>query len=367
MEKAGRPLKILFLLEDLFYGGTQKQNLELAGRLDKNLFAPTVLSLAGPGDLEDLPKKRDVPVIHMSSSRSVAPFFFVSLGARLRALKPDVLVPCTALPNIWGRLWGKTLKTPVIVGTCRGGGAPTRQREKLLWRLANHIVCNSPALVTAMTKLGVPREKLSYIANGVDCERFAPAPNRSENLILCVARLAPDKDLITLLRAFALAARKNSDLKLRLVGEGPEEKKLKAFVANLPDASARERVCFAGASADPTPNYREAGVFALSSAREGQPNAIMEAMSCGLPVCATAVGGVPELVGDLGLLSPAGDAESLAANILALAANPDLRQRLGAASREKIKNNFSFEAMVSAFQNLFLNLWQKREVANVHA
>lgn len=367
MDKVARPLKTLFLFEDIFYGGTQKQNLELAGRLDRSLFSPTVLSLAGEGDLENLLTKRDVPFAYASPGRSLPTFFFARLGSLLREIKPDILVPCTAIPNIWGRLWGRFLKIPVIVGTCRGGGAPSRQHEKLLWRLADHIVCNSAALVENMRSLGVPGNRLSYVPNGVDGDLFSPPEIRSDSLVISVARLAADKDQKTLIRAFALAAAKNPRLRLRLVGEGPEEKNLRSFADSVLDENSRPRLEFAGASADPAPHYREAAVFALSSVREGQPNSVMEAMSCGLPVCAAAVGGVPDLVGDAGLLSPPKDPVALAENILSLVDDPQRRQKLGELGRKKILENYSFKNMVDSHQRLFLRLWRTRREGENHA
>ena len=123
-------------------------------------------------------------------------------------------MPCTALPNIWGRIWGRFLHlwsgrgaVPLVVGTCRGGGGPARQHEKWLWRLTDHMVCNSEALQKILLDFGVPKARLSYIPNGVDTNFFSPsnpAPSQREPIILCVARLAGDKDHVTLLRAFEL-------------------------------------------------------------------------------------------------------------------------------------------------------------------
>lgn len=353
-----KPLRILFLFEDLMYGGTQKQNLALALGLDRDLFSPAIATLSGPCDLDHETQKAGVPLYHLGTGRKTPPLFFLRLGRLLKQLNPDILVPCTALPNIWGRLWGKLLHIPLIVGTCRGGGAPVRQHEWLLWRLAGHIVCNSPALLDVMQQKGVPGNHLSYIANGVDCDKFSPASTRPEKpLILCVGRLAADKDHATLLRAFELVAAQNPDVRLRLVGEGPEEKHLRELAAELaPDA--QRRIEFSGPSADPAPHYRQATIFALASIREGQPNVVLEAMSCGLAVCATAVGGIPALVTEnsCGLLCAPGDHAALADNLLRLLSDPARAQAMGSRARQYIVNNFSFAAMIGAHQDLFLSL-----------
>lgn len=354
------PVNILFLLEDLCYGGTQKQTLELASRLDADRFYASILTLTGPTDLDQLALDRHLPPYYLGVNRKVPRLFPFRLGKALRQLKPDILVACTALPNIWGRIWGQLLRIPVIIGTCRGGGAIERQHEKLLWRLADHLVCNSRPLASRLEEKGVPATEITFIPNAVDTDLFHPAQNRkSGGRILCVARLAEDKDHKTLLDAFAIVARSDPNARLVLVGEGPEEKNLKKHATSLPQ-NCRGRIEFCGADGDTAKYYANADVFCLSSIREGQPNAIMEAMACGLPVAATSVGGIPELVENekSGLLSPAGDADALAQNILKILQNPEMAAAMGARGREIAEKNFSFSAMIGAHENLFDSLWQ---------
>lgn len=357
------PLKVLFLFEDLIYGGTQKQNLALAKGLDRARFAPEILTLTGATDLDG--QAGDIPIHHIGRRRNVPPFFFCQLAPTLRRLRPDILVPCTALPNIWGRIWGRLLGVPVIVGTCRGGGAPARQHEQLLWRLADHIVCNSPHLIPLMEGRGVPASRLSVIANGVDTTLFSPPGQPVPNqVILCVARLAGDKDHATLLRAFEIVGAQLPGSRLRVVGEGPEEHRLKEQAAMLP-SSISSRIEFCGPAANTAPYYQQAQVFALSSIREAQPNVILEAMSAGLPVCATAVGDIPRLIqeGQNGFLSAPGDAQALAANLIILLTQPGNGQEMGRRNREKIARYFSFKTMIDAHQNLFCRLAENRQVS----
>lgn len=350
-------MRILFLLEDLCYGGTQRQMLELAARLDRSRFAPLMLTLTGPTDLDGLARQAGIDVHNLGRDRRLAPFFFARLGGALRRLRPDVLVPCTALPNIWGRLWGRALGLPVL-GTVRGGGGPKRQHERFLWRLARHIVCNSEALRDVLSGLGVPPGRLSYVPNGVDTDVFrapdAPVSVRPPRL-LCVARLAGDKDHPTLLRAFARVLERHPEALLRLVGDGPEEQRLRQWAAAHP---AGKRVEFVPGRPDVREEYAQARLFVLSSIREGQPNVLLEAMSCGLPLCATAVGGIPRLItdGENGFLCEPGDDAALARHICRLLEDPPLGDRLGQAGRERVLRDFSFARMVAAHEALFERL-----------
>jgi glycosyltransferase involved in cell wall biosynthesis len=356
-----RPLHVLFLMEDLCFGGTQRQMLELAQRLDRTRFDPAMLTLTGRTDMDDAARSGGIRLSHLGTGSSVTPLFFLSLCRALKKDKPDILVPCTALPNIWGRIWGRAAGVPVIVGTCRGGGGPRRQHERLLWRLTEQIICNSEALHEALQIVGVPAGHLACIPNGVDALRFVPSkipPSARGPVILCVARLARDKDHLTLFRAFERVAQRVPQTRLRIVGDGPERASLKAWAANH---AAGGNIDFFPGTADVRPHYDEARLFALASAREGQPNVLLEAMACGLPVCATAVGGIPSLVGDSALLSPAGDIGALADNCARLLVEPHRCDAMGHAGRERVERDFSFSRMVAAHEELFTRLWENHE------
>lgn len=355
-------MHILFVMEDLCFGGTQRQMVELASRLDRERFRVSMLVLTGRTDLDGQVEHAGIPVTYLGHSRAVHPFFFLRMPRALKRLAPDILVPCTALPNIWARIWGRVLGIPVV-GTVRGGGAPRRQHERFLWRLTDHMVCNSEALAEVLIGLGVPAGRLTYVPNGVDTERFAPArpvPSERSPLIVCVARLAEDKDHLTLLRAFVLLRQRYPDLRLRLVGDGPREKELKAWVGeHLPEGGVE----FCPGSPDVRAHYAAARIFALTSVREGQPNVILEAMAAGVPVCATDAGGIPRLVahGENGLLSSVGDSAAFAANCATLLDAPERGDRFGQDGRRRVERSFSFAAMVAAHEAIFSRLAAARE------
>ncbi|MDR2695276.1 MAG: glycosyltransferase [Deltaproteobacteria bacterium] len=349
--------RTVFLLQDLCTGGTQHQTLALAAGLDRARFAPELWTLSGPTELDALARERGLSVTHLGGTVFPGLDSFAALWRKLGREKPDVFFLCTALPNIWGRVAGRLRKLPLVLGSCRGGGAPVRQHERWLWRLARHIVCNSTALVEVMAGLGVPRAHMSCIANGVDARRFQPGElpfSRREPIILCVARLVEDKDHACLLDAFARVLEYLPEARLCMVGEGPLEAQLRARMAQAPLAG---RVDMLPAATDVAACCRSAGVFALSSRQEGTPNVLLEAMACGLPVVATRVGGIPSLLREeSGLMAPAGDSGSLAEGLVRVLRDPELAQRMGKAGRERVERDFSFSAMIAAHEELFLRL-----------
>ncbi len=359
---AGRPARVVFLLEDLLYGGTQRQALELARRLDKSRFAVELWVQRQGDDLAPVARDYGLPVSYLSRAGWVDPKSLLELGRRLWTDPPDLLMLLTVIPNIWGRLMGRLARVPVIVGNCRGGAAPWRQHEWVLWPLAHHILCNSQVLKDYMvSRYGLPAARLTVVPNGVDTDFFQPGRNgRKEGppVVLSVARLVPDKDHDTLLAAFSRVAAQYPGAELWLVGNGPRREVLEQKARDLGLAG---QVKFLPATDDIRQMYRQGDIFALSSVNEALPNVILEAMAAGLPVVATRVGGLPEAVvpEETGLLVDPRDIEGMAASLSRLLSAPETRRSLGRRGRERVLAQFSFEAMVSRHQEIWDRLLLK--------
>ncbi len=353
--RPGRPARLVMLLQDLAFGGTQRQALELAARLDRARFAPEFWMLTGLGDFAPHARAAGIPLVWLSSEPTVGLASLGALRKRLAADRPDLLVPLTAVPNIWGRVFGRLAGLKAVIGTCRGGGAIRRQHERFLKGLAAHHIVNSEPLRRELVRLGRPEAAVTCIANGVDTAHFAPPPDELRpvrEVVLCPARFCQDKDHETLIQAFAHTVAKRPRAELWLVGDGPLRTRVRTLAARSP---VRGAIRTYPAAPDPRPFFQQASVVVLSSVREGTPNVLLEAMSMGIPVAATAVGGVPDLVvpGETGLLSPAGDARALGENLARLLADEALRRRFGQAARTRVLERFSMETMVRRHEAVF--------------
>jgi glycosyltransferase involved in cell wall biosynthesis len=207
-------------------------------------------------------------------------------------------------------------------------------------------------------------EKVHVIHNGVAPERWFPAPRSAQpappagiqashrhdgqapvngaRRVVSVGRLTAQKDLVTLLQAWRHV---DGPHRLALVGDGPSRPDLEQMIEH---AGLAGRVDLLGARDDVPAILREADLFVLSSRWEGLPLAVIEAMMSGLPVVATAVGGVPEEVveGETGLLVPPGDPQALARALSQLLNDEGLRRRAGAAGQRRALEYFTEARMV---------------------
>ena len=216
-------------------------------------------------------------------------------------------------------------------------------------------------------KVRVPTADLSTIYNGVDQQRFAPAPSRQPIagspftdprlwLVGTVGRMQAVKAQTDLARAFVLALQQqpalHERLRLVLVGDGPLRAECQQI---LTAAGVADLAWLAGERSDVPQVMQGLDAFALPSLVEGISNTILEAMACGLPVLATAVGANPELVSqdETGLLVPAADVSALAAGLLQLANSPDRASAMGRAGRQAVEQRFSLAAMVAGYQGVY--------------
>lgn len=349
-----RPKRLVLLLQDLLFGGTQRHALELARRLSRDRFAPELWMLSGGADFAPQAQEAGIPMRWLSDKRTVTPRAVLSLRRALARNRPDILMPLTAVPNIWGRVFGRLSRVPLVVATCRGGGNIKRQHERFLARLAHHHITNTQALKDALVALGRREDQVSVIRNGVDTDFFSPDPDGFgpfRKVVLCVARFVEDKDHQTLIKAFAQAQARVPDAELWLVGDGPLKTRVELSLRRLPCAG---RVRIFPGGADLRPFYRQAQVLALSSLREGLPNVVLEGLASGLPVAATSVGGIPEVVeeGRTGFLTPARDAAGLANSLIRLLTVQDERERLARQARTVAVDAYSMAAMVARHEDL---------------
>jgi glycosyltransferase involved in cell wall biosynthesis len=267
---------------------------------------------------------------------------------RLRATRPDVVLNYWLYPEGFSAVQaGRMLGVPVIVGSIgsdlrRIGDPFTRHFVGRTLREASGVITVSEELGQRALTFGVPPEKVGTILNGCDRSVFYPGSREQARrdvgygnggeLILFVGSLLRTKGLAELLAAFKRLSLSKPDLRLGIIGDGPFAGEIRAFVER---ESLHDRVLILGykPSSEVAVWMRAADLFCLPSYSEGCPNVVVEALACGLPIVATSVGGITELVGDSsGVLLPARDDRALEAAIEKALACSWNRSRIAKAS-----------------------------------
>jgi glycosyltransferase involved in cell wall biosynthesis len=218
---------------------------------------------------------------------------------------------------------------------------------RLCLRVPRVIAANSRAAIARAESRGIQGSRIRLLPNVVDTTTFRPSarPDDDRVMLLAVGRLVEQKRIDRFLSVVARVKRESrTPIRAIIAGDGPERSNLEAMAASLdllPDT-----VEFRGNVASIGDVLRDADVLALTSEYEGTPNVVLEAMACGIPVVATPVGGVPDLIehGVTGLLAD-GDTDALAEAVLALVGNRELRRETGARARDFVVRNHSIERL----------------------
>ena len=353
--------RIAFCITDLDPGGAERALVQLVTRLDRSRWTPIVFCLAGPGPLADDLRAVNIEVVCFGAKHWRSAGIVLRLARELRRFRPAIVQTFLFHANVAGRIAARLAGIKNIVSGIRV--AEHRSRVPL-WidRWTNWLVkinvCVSQAVADfSIHKAGLSPNKLIVIPNGVDAARFTSAQpadltqfgiSAGSRTVLTVGRLDPQKGLGDLVEAAALVASRIPQAQFLIVGEGPERSRIER------DISARglgDRVHLAGWRAD-IPEIMAAGsVLVLSSHWEGLPNVVLEGMAAGLPVVATRVEGVNELVieGQTGLLVRAQSPDQLALAIEQILTDPEQTRLFGEAGRRRVQAEFSWTAMTSRY------------------
>jgi L-malate glycosyltransferase len=231
--------------------------------------------------------------------------------------------------------------------------------DRQIVKSANKVIAISKACADEL-RLFYGITDLEIIHNAVDTKFFCP-PNYKDNkspYILYAGRLSAEKGLIDLVKSSAYVCKKYPNFKFFIAGNGPLERHLKKLVSNL---ELESNFFFAGNVNHKKllEYYQNATVYVLPSYREGLPTTLLEAMSCGVPVVATAISGISDLIDNLktGLLVPPNNPEKLAKAILALIEDNKLREEIGSNARKHVQRNYDWDIITSKIERVYQTLY----------
>lgn len=349
-------LRIVHVVPGLEMGGLEKLLVEFARHADRRRFTLRFVSLGRRGILADDIEACGWPVTAMDQPEGLRPGLALRLARRFRHWHADVIHTHDDRAHLYGTFAGRLARVPCLIHTRHGRSPNLSRRQKLLVnaasRLLDHFVCVSEDIARLAVQHGVRADRVRSICNGIDVQRFAYHGPQPEGPAVLVARLSPEKDIETLLRAVELVVRQAPAFRLEIAGDGPCMAPLRQTSSAL---GLDDHVRFLGQVRDVPALLARAKLFVLSSLTEGISLTLLEAMASGLPIVATRVGGNPEVVADAetGLLVPPQNPPALADALLRFHRDRDACLRLGAAGRRRVEANFDIRRMVAEYERLY--------------
>ena len=362
-------IRILHILESLDIGGLENGVVNLANNLDPSRFKTIICCVRREGLLKSRLKPH-VKVFCLKEKPGFNPLTAITVARLCHKERITVMHTHGWAGGLFcGTLGAYISRVPVILNGEHGvfyiDKSRRRIAQKFLFALTQKIIPVSFDLKDDLIRyFGIKPTNIIPIVNGVDMEKFKPDKQArrlrrkelglsdTDIVIGSVGRLVPIKDYPTLLRAAERVMREQPSIKLVLIGDGEQRDELHKITISL---GIESNIVFLGARNDVHELMNMFDLFALSSIDEGLSNVILEAMSTGIPVVATAVGDNPSIIRDgmTGVLVQVGNVEALATAIRRCI-NPLNAMQMGGAGRKRIEEHFSLERMIENYENLYI-------------
>lgn len=361
--------KILHLFVTLPVGGAENLLLSILRKLDAERFASVVCCIGERGIVGEQVAAMGIPLVELhllnkgGMDRRVVP----ALVDLIRRERIDLVHSHLYHANFYGRLAAKKAGVAAVASIHNTYTKHKLHRQFINWYLGRHtaaIIAGSEEIKRDVVRYDhVPESLVEVIPNSVDLSRSHSALSREQArerldipdsaiVLGTVGRLEEQKGQRYLIEALALLRAQGVNALLLLVGEGREGAALKALTASL---GLEQQVMFLGTRDDLGDLFRAMDLFVMPSLWEGLSLAMLSAMAAGLPVVATSVGGVPQVLGEdeYGFTISAGDAAALAARIAQCLADPSGMALMGKKAAQHVRDNYSDEAMVSKVQAVY--------------
>ena len=367
-------IRLMFLIPSLSTGGAEIQLINLIRGLDRSRFCVHVVTLYSTPDSRKIVRKLEIEYLELEKKNALDFRFILPLYFWIRRHRIDIIHGINVSARFFAWILGRMNRCKVVVSERNSqpvysspGSRFYHALEHFTNRKADWVVANSLAGKKFAESVGVPKKLTSMIPNGIDpdhlrsnglASRFKQelGLNKEARIVGMVARLFPQKDHQTFLKAAEIVASKHNNCYFILVGDGPERDDLEQMTRRL---SLEDRVIFAGNQSRIGDWLQIIDVVVLTSKQsEGCPNSIIEAMSLAKPVIVTHVDGNREWITDRqnGILIPPQHPEVLAQELAHLLDSPEQQQLLARNAKAYAQRRFSLSAMISSYENGYKKL-----------
>jgi glycosyltransferase involved in cell wall biosynthesis len=361
-------IRIAFVIPTLDQSGAERQMTLLATGLPKEEFDVRVIALNRGGHFADQLESSGIPVEILGKRLRFDPLAYVRLRKSLAAFRPHLVQSFLFAANSYVRLPGiaphgcRIVVSERCVDSWKSGWQ--LQLDRRLVSRTHAMTVNSASVAAFYEEVGVPQSLIHAIPNAmpVGSSKYTRDEAREmlglqphHKVVGFVGRLAEQKRLPDVVWAFQLLHQIVNDVRLVLVGEGPERDSLAELATSF---GCREWVVFAGHRNDASSLMSAFDAFVLASSFEGMSNSLMEAMSLGIPCVASDIPANRELVRheETGLLFPTGSSPDLTKALARILSDPEFAVRIGDAGKDLIQRDHSVPTMVEAYRRLYQTL-----------
>jgi glycosyltransferase involved in cell wall biosynthesis len=380
LDRTNRLICVALVVDDLGYGGAERQVIELANNIDRNRFDVHVCTLGNHLPLRSQLKLAEHN-LHVIARKIRFDFTVVlRLAHLLRELKADIVHGYLFSAEIASRLAGRIAGTKLIIGSERNANRIEIRKSNVLayrvtQRCVDMIIANSHAGAESHRRtFNRPASGYRVVHNGVDTERFRPGDGtairnklgirKESSVIGAFANFKKQKNHAMLFRTFRVVLESFPEAQLLLVGDEPTDSKgrLVSYRTQLDqlvdELGIRQQCVFLGHQNHTEHIYPACDITVLPSLHEGTPNVLLESMACGVPVVATNVCDNHYIIrdGETGHLMEVGDETGMARQITRLLADRARRQAMGRNGREWVMREFSTKRLAEKMEAIYIDL-----------
>jgi glycosyltransferase involved in cell wall biosynthesis len=360
-----KKIRILHLTEDMRRGGQENIIALLARGMDRDKYSSQVWCLSAGGEVAEELLRDGLGVRVLGLGGYYNPLNILRLALLLRRERFDILHAHGYFASTFGRLAGVLAGVPCMITHVHSIFHGLNRRniaiDRLLNRFTRKIIFIARSAQDSFEREGYRfRDKAAVLYNGVPAAIPQGAgPSGEKCVIVNVASLYAHKGQVFLLRAMKEALPRFPQAELWIVGDGPLRSTLEEESRKL---GIGEKIVFLGKRTDVRALLSQARIFVLPSTREGVPLSILEAMAAGLPVVASKVGGIPEVVdeGKTGFLCPPGDPAALTAALVTLLEDPVRSRQMGRAGQQVFERKFDVRLMLERLDGLYQECLDRR-------